>query len=79
MNTVCGVAFLGILPFLLSVDIQPEFVFQRTEQTKGFDIYRTKLRITKFNRTTAVLNGTVDVFVDLDNALTVIYHSVRRS
>ncbi|EAT40519.1 AAEL007754-PA [Aedes aegypti] len=44
--------------------------FQRIEQTTGFDILNSSLRITKFNRTSAVLNGTIDILVDLDNDFT---------
>ncbi|XP_062538100.1 uncharacterized protein LOC134206399 [Armigeres subalbatus] len=55
---------------VFAVNIQPEFTFQRLEQVTGFDILRTNMRITKYNRTTAVMNGTVDFYVDLDNSLT---------
>ncbi|EAT33015.1 AAEL014731-PA [Aedes aegypti] len=70
-----GLAFaIGILwlfpPVLLQQQKTPEIIFQRIEQTSGFDILTSNLRVTKFNRTCAVLNGTVDLLVDLDNSYT---------
>ncbi|XP_062546314.1 uncharacterized protein LOC134212449 [Armigeres subalbatus] len=41
--------------------------FQRVQQTIGFDVFKSDLRITKFNRTCAVMNGTIDLLVDMDN------------
>ncbi|XP_065076508.1 uncharacterized protein LOC135700045 [Ochlerotatus camptorhynchus] len=47
-----------------------DITFQRVEQTVGFDIMKSDLRITKLNRTCAVLNGTMNVFVDMDDRFT---------
>nr|XP_029733307.1 uncharacterized protein LOC115269094 [Aedes albopictus] len=55
----------------MSMELTPEITFQRFEQTMGFDILRSTYRVTKFNRTCAVLNGTMDVFEDLHNNTTV--------
>ncbi|KXJ80640.1 hypothetical protein RP20_CCG024213 [Aedes albopictus] len=68
--TLLGIAFAVLLPaaLVLSINIQPEVTFQRIEQTMGYDILLTRLRITKFNRTAATMNGTGDIFVNLDNS-----------
>ncbi|KXJ74502.1 hypothetical protein RP20_CCG013529 [Aedes albopictus] len=72
MGYPLGIAFALLLSvaLVLSIDIEPEVTFQRIEQTMGFEIWHTHLRITKFNRTTAIINGTGDIFVDLDNSFT---------
>nr|XP_019564477.2 uncharacterized protein LOC109432589 [Aedes albopictus] len=69
MGYTLAIAFALLLPaaLVLSINIEPEVTFQRTEQTMGYDIFHTRLRITKFNRTIAIINGTWDLFVDLDN------------
>ncbi|KXJ75171.1 hypothetical protein RP20_CCG012206 [Aedes albopictus] len=58
---------LVILQVLPSLAMEGELILQRFEQTTGFNIFKADLRVTKLNRTCAVLNGTVDVFVDVDN------------
>ncbi|XP_062701265.1 uncharacterized protein LOC134285135 [Aedes albopictus] len=47
-----------------------DVTFQHVEQTVGYDLVRSGLRVTKFNRTCAIINGTMDFFVDLDNRFT---------
>ncbi|XP_065091688.1 uncharacterized protein LOC135712672 [Ochlerotatus camptorhynchus] len=54
--------------------VQPDGIsdvtFQRVQQTIGFDIMKSNLRITKLNRTCAVMNGTMNIFVNMDNRFT---------
>lgn len=66
-----AIRFAMIFPLALSMDLTPEITYQRVEQTMGFDIIRSNFRITKFNRTCAVLNGTAELLIDLDNHYTV--------
>nr|XP_029733389.1 uncharacterized protein LOC115269116 [Aedes albopictus] len=64
------IRFAMLFPLGLSMELTPEVTYQRVEQTMGFDIIRTNFRITKFNRTCAVLNGTGELLIDLDNHYT---------
>nr|XP_029733388.1 uncharacterized protein LOC109397173 [Aedes albopictus] len=72
MEYLLGIAFALLFPtaLALSLGIEPEITFQRIEQTMGYDIWHTHLRVTKFNRSCAIINGTGDIFVDLDNSYT---------
>lgn len=66
--------FLVLMVVLLkeinSLDIA-DVSIQRVEQTAGYDLVKSALRVTKFNRTCAVVNGTLDYLVDLDNSFSV--------
>lgn len=79
MEYLFGIAFALLFPtaLALSLGIEPEITFQRIDQTMGFDLWHTHLRVTKFNRSCAIINGTGDIFVDLDNSYTVttVYHN----
>ncbi|XP_062701254.1 uncharacterized protein LOC134285132 [Aedes albopictus] len=56
-----------LLEGIHSLDIA-DVSIQRVEQTAGYDLVKSALRVTKFNRTCAVVNGTLDYLVDLDNS-----------
>lgn len=62
----------------LSSGLEPELVLQRVEQTTGFEIIRSNIRVTKFNRTCAVVNGTLDFLVDMDNNITVTFERFKQ-
>ncbi|KFB52466.1 AGAP008958-PA-like protein [Anopheles sinensis] len=57
--------------FMLSIAILTidgtVIIFEKFEQTTGFDVYGGTLRVRKYNRTTSVLNGTFLIKVPVDN------------
>lgn len=71
MHIRMAVVLFLVFRIVHSIEIPTEVSFQRIQQNIGFNIFKTNLRITKFNRTCAVVNGTIDLFIDLDNSFTV--------
>ncbi|XP_062553718.1 uncharacterized protein LOC134218825 [Armigeres subalbatus] len=70
MQAISLALFSILIRFTISqvIETATEITLQRIEQISGFGMLKANLRVTKFNRTCAVLNGTVDIFVDLDNS-----------
>uniref|UniRef100_A0A182Y0G4 Uncharacterized protein n=1 Tax=Anopheles stephensi TaxID=30069 RepID=A0A182Y0G4_ANOST len=54
--------------------------FERFEQLSGFDYYNSTLRVRKYNRTVATLNGTLELLQSLNSSYIVttdLFHSSR--
>ncbi|XP_039452836.1 uncharacterized protein LOC120431781 [Culex pipiens pallens] len=64
-----ALAVLGHLPAESGAEQQMNLQLERFEQIDGADLIdSSKLRVRKYNRTAFVLDGTVELFIDLDNA-----------
>lgn len=64
-----ALAVLGSLPTESSSEQEMNLQLERFEQIDGADIIdSSKLRVRKYNRTTFVLDGSIELFTDLDNA-----------
>ncbi|XP_055602448.1 uncharacterized protein LOC129751150 [Uranotaenia lowii] len=69
MVHITNVVFVAIL-FHLCCAKKIEMELQRIEQLEGNGFLTSQLRVTKYNRTTPVVTGTISYFEDMDNSYT---------